>query len=576
MLSTFPERETQNTQGSGMSDWQSLYNWLNLHASAVPLFIFAVATLDALAVAGIIVPGIALMFGLTLIAGRDDLSFSLVMAFGMAGAMFGDGISFWLGKHFQKRMELMWPFRNHPQWLEQGEAFFERHGGKSIIIGRFIGPLRTFVPLCAGILNMPAWRFIGMNFLSALAWAPIHIFPGYLIGSAFDDPLMPGKDQLWFLLGLMISIAIVIKTILFLHRLFLPILSRCGNWIPDYHLLLRRTPGYDQLGPLPLAFLALLLFYMIGLHIGSPSLTYLDQRVLYSLDSLKQPFLDYLFVALSVLSYHKPMLTFTGLLIFYWIGRGAYGTALMGAINGLLALWILPWIIQQFGPFCACTAFDYPSPQSLTTVMIWGFIGIVMARALGPSQHARPLAFVTTLIMLTLCSSLYLHHHPFSAALGGLLLGIGLLAILRYFYYRFCSQTLTAREMSIVVLAALSLITVALVLPEMNEAVQHYAPLQPSLAEHRAIQSQRRARHHHVHNGASRNAALPAEHRHQPVVEKSGHDVPPVSLPADSHPPESSTMSTSHSSPAIASQSEPLAGDTNNLPPSSSQPLSAH
>ncbi len=559
-----------------MSNWQSLYSWLNVHASVVPLFIFSVATLDALAVAGIIVPGIALMFGLTLIAGRDDLSFLLVMISGMAGAMFGDGISFFLGKHFQKRMELMWPFRSHPQWLEQGEAFFERHGGKSIIIGRFIGPLRTFVPLCAGILNMSTWRFIAMNFLSALAWAPVHIFPGYLIGSAFDDPLMPGKDQLWFLLGLIISIAFVIKTILFLHRLFLPILNRCGNLIPDYHLLLRRTPGYDQLGPLPLAFLALLLFYLIGLHLDSPSFTYLDQRMLDGLDSLKQPFLDYLFVTLSVLSYHKPMLTFSGLLIFYWVGRGAYGTALMGTVNGLLALWVLPWLIQNFGPFCACSMIDYPSPQSLTTVMIWGFIGIVMARALGPAQHARPLAFVTTLIMLTLCSSLYLHHHPFSAALGGLLLGIGLLAILRYFYYRFCSQTLTAREMSIVVLAALSLITVALVLPEMNEAVQHYAPLQPPLAEHRAIQNQRRARHHHARTVPSKTALSPAAHLHSLSAEKSGHVAPPAVLQADNPAPVSSTTSASHSSPAIASESAPLAGDTSSPHQSSVPPPARH
>ncbi len=468
-----------------LQGWNELYTWLNLHASWVPLIIFMTACLEALAVVGIVVPGIPMMFGLSLIAGRAGIDVSLIFAAGIAGALLGDGISFWLGKYFQHGIEEIWPFRTHPQWLQQGEAFFHRHGGKSIIIGRFIGPLRTFVPLCAGILNMPGWRFTAMNILSTLAWAPVHILPGYLLGSAFDDPLMPGRLQIWFLLGLVLAIFVLIRLLLLLHDVGEPWLRRLSHRLPLHRWSLIDQAPSHQLGALFIALTTLTAYLLLYHALASPQIRDLDHLVSQRLLALHQPFMDYLFVALSVLGYHKPMLALGGCLIFYFMGRAAYGTALISFIVGLTGLWLLPALLGGLPG-------SFPSLPALSTVMIWGFIGVVIARSLPHAQRVRPLALVLTLIVLTLVASLYLGRSRLSEVLGGVLLGGGLLSLIRYAYYRSCRLSLGGQEVSLMVSIALVLISIGMVLPEMDRAIHHYAPLQSSLQQHNALRQRRR------------------------------------------------------------------------------------
>ncbi|WVM90805.1 VTT domain-containing protein [Halopseudomonas pachastrellae] len=75
-------------------------------------------------------------------------------------------------------------FRRHPQWIDRGERFFRRYGWVSVVLGRFIGPIRPIIPLVAGMFDMPAWRFVAINLLSALVWAPAYLIPGYSAGRA--------------------------------------------------------------------------------------------------------------------------------------------------------------------------------------------------------------------------------------------------------------------------------------------------------------------------------------------------------------------------------------------------------
>jgi membrane protein DedA with SNARE-associated domain len=66
--------------------------------------------------------------------------------------------------------------------LPRGMRFFERHGGKSVFIGRFFGPLRAVIPLAAGVLQMPNGWFWFANVASALVWAPMLLFVGDAVG----------------------------------------------------------------------------------------------------------------------------------------------------------------------------------------------------------------------------------------------------------------------------------------------------------------------------------------------------------------------------------------------------------
>jgi len=70
--------------------------------------------------------------------------------------------------------------------MAQSEAFFHRFGALAVFFARFVPPIRAFVPITAGALDMPPLRFYPVNILAILLWAPAHILPGVLAVSALD------------------------------------------------------------------------------------------------------------------------------------------------------------------------------------------------------------------------------------------------------------------------------------------------------------------------------------------------------------------------------------------------------
>lgn len=158
---------------------ESLIDFLNLNPHYIYLFIFCIAIMESLAVVGIILPGVALLSAVSILAGELHLPIAFILLSAILGAILGDALSFMLGQFFEKKLQGFWPFKTHPNWIESGHEFFLKHGGKSIFIGRFIGPLRPFVPLAAGMLQMPAKKFYALNILSAVCWAPIYTLPAY-------------------------------------------------------------------------------------------------------------------------------------------------------------------------------------------------------------------------------------------------------------------------------------------------------------------------------------------------------------------------------------------------------------
>jgi membrane protein DedA with SNARE-associated domain len=100
---------------------------------------------------------------------------------GILGAVIGDAISFWLGRHFGRYLEKHWYFVRNPDFLPRGYRFFERYGTASVFVGRFFGPVRAAIPLVAGIMEMPWRQFWIANIGSALIWAPALL----LLGTGF-------------------------------------------------------------------------------------------------------------------------------------------------------------------------------------------------------------------------------------------------------------------------------------------------------------------------------------------------------------------------------------------------------
>ncbi|WP_193072648.1 DedA family protein [Pseudomonas sp. FME51] len=166
-----------------------LIAWLGTHSRWLGLAIFLIALTESLAVAGLVIPGVLLLFAATALAGGGDLSLFGALAWAFSGAVCGDLLSFLWGRWFHQDIRRLGIFARHPQWIDRGEHFFRRYGIYSIMLGRFIGPIRPIIPMIAGMFDMPLWRFLLVNILSALAWAPVYVLPGYLAGSAVRWPV---------------------------------------------------------------------------------------------------------------------------------------------------------------------------------------------------------------------------------------------------------------------------------------------------------------------------------------------------------------------------------------------------
>lgn len=131
-----------------------------------------------------ILPGDSLLFAAGAFAALGSLNVFWLFVLLSLAAIAGDTVNYWLGywigpKVF-RRENVRFLNKKH---LERTHAFYERYGGKTIIIARFVPIVRTFAPFVAGIGSMSYWRFIAYNVIGGIGWVAICVFSGYYFGN---------------------------------------------------------------------------------------------------------------------------------------------------------------------------------------------------------------------------------------------------------------------------------------------------------------------------------------------------------------------------------------------------------
>jgi len=129
-------------------------------------------------------PGDSLLFVVGALAAAGGMDIALVMALLVTAALCGDNTNYWIGRWLGPRVfrgeNARWLNRKH---LDRTHAFYERHGGKAIIIARFVPIVRTYVPFVAGIGSMPYPRFLAFSVVGALVWVGSLCQLGYWFGN---------------------------------------------------------------------------------------------------------------------------------------------------------------------------------------------------------------------------------------------------------------------------------------------------------------------------------------------------------------------------------------------------------
>lgn len=189
----------------------TILQWLYLNPEWLAVFIFLVALTESLALVGFAVPGVIILGGLTLFIGQHNMSILPGLVAAAIGAFLGDSLSFWLGEHSARRWLLQ---HDDKAWVRRGKAFLAKYGTASIVIGRFIGAFRPILPLIAGSLGMRPLVFYSVDFISAMAWSPAYLLPGYVLGRGLDQQAWLGNHY-----HLLAMVAIIIVGLFLFLRL---------------------------------------------------------------------------------------------------------------------------------------------------------------------------------------------------------------------------------------------------------------------------------------------------------------------------------------------------------------------
>ncbi len=148
------------------------------------LIIAAIVFAESGLLVGFFLPGDTLLFGAGLYASQGQVSLAWLLIAVIVAAVIGDNVGYSIGRRmghriFKKQDGLL--FKH--EYIERAEAFYEKHGGKTIIIARFTPIIRTFAPVVAGVGKMPRRRFFGYNLIGATLWGAGMILLGYFVGS---------------------------------------------------------------------------------------------------------------------------------------------------------------------------------------------------------------------------------------------------------------------------------------------------------------------------------------------------------------------------------------------------------
>ncbi|MDT8320479.1 MAG: DedA family protein [Xanthomonadales bacterium] len=430
-----------------------MLDWLRAEPGWGFGIVFLVAFFESLALVGLLLPGIVLLFGVGTLIGLGFFELLPVWLAASAGAFLGDSVSYALGHRYGGHLLDIWPFSRYPGFMQRGSRFFQLHGAKSVVAGRFIGPLRPIIPSVAGMMGMSPSRFLAVDMAACVSWAPFFLLPGMLFGASLEVASeYTGRLTVMLVIGL----ASLWLTWWIIRAAYEPLASRSARWLRHAirwsrrHPLLGRVAGplLDPSRPevlsitmmgilLVVIFWGLIMLLFLSPFAAQPQA--LDQAAAETARSLRNHLADPFMVAVSELS-RWPVPLFSAVALLLWLlSAGLWNAAAHWLVaiggGGLLHL-LLSWSLRTTPEVLELGDETLRSPSAamnLTTVALT-FFAVMVAIEIQRRHRQWPYLVAALVLALIALARLYLGMEWLSGALMGIAMGVAWAAVVGIAY----------------------------------------------------------------------------------------------------------------------------------------------
>ncbi|SAK89575.1 DedA family protein [Caballeronia fortuita] len=393
--------------------------------------------LESVAFIGTFIPGSTAMFIAGALVGAGALNLGWVFFCAIAGAIAGDAASFWFGQRYADRIALMWPFRTHPGALAAGKKYFEAHGAKSVVLARFVAPMRAVVPVVAGVTGMTPTRFLAVNILSALVWAPTHILPGVVFGASIE---LAGAVSVRLVVILILVTALGwivfnLARVVVSHATRWTVASRDallswsqkGRGLPARLVSRALDPGNPATGLIVMISVLLLasaiLFFSVLANVArGASIVQVDVSIYRLLQSFRSTWADSILDAAATLGSTQTLLALGAMVVVwmsferrwrtvtYWIVAVLFSQLLVAAIRFTAHE---PMLVS-FAP----AEHRFPNSDVAATVVIYGFLAFLLLRRVGMLTGVFIATATSAIVTAVGIAGLYFGRFTISDALG--------------------------------------------------------------------------------------------------------------------------------------------------------------
>lgn len=428
------------------------------------LAIFLLASIETIVVIGYILPGTWLMLSFGLLVGTGALRFDVAMMALAAGGILGDAVSYWMGRRYGRRIFAFRFFRRHHGLVTKAETFFTRHGGKAVFLARVLGPIRPLVPFFAGLSRMNLVKFTVCNVVSAVVAAFAHLLPGIAIGLGLQFT----SAMTWRLVILLLLIAVVVwlcyvfarRALRFANTTGPALAERLTRWarspararsfrerswaavvLPFVDPNQRATVAMGLLGVVALGCFAGVIVLAADIA-GGQAVTPANIAIFNFLDGLRTAWADQVMVAMLGLGETPVLLPVVvavlAILLLrrdwqisgYWLLTTAFAYSTAAVLETVVEA--APGALQS-----GASGNAFASANAAVSVIVLGYLALLCLPAISQRRWRLAVLFAASLLVgLISFAQLYLGGLYISGLAGGLLLGLGWLAVLAVVTFR--------------------------------------------------------------------------------------------------------------------------------------------